>query len=62
MNYLLCVICKLLYLQCLYNNNKLDLFASLSKLKCSIGMEYNICKRQNNEKKCTKYNFVYKNL
>ncbi len=49
-------------IQCLYNNNKLSLFAYMSQLKYAMEIESNICKSQNNEKKFAKYNFVYENL
>ncbi len=51
-----------IYIQHLYNNNKLELFAYLSQLKYAMEIKSTICKSQNNEKKFAKYNFVYENI
>ncbi len=59
-----CVLCAkyYIYMQRLYNNNKLDLFAYMSQLKYALKIESKICKSKNNEKKIAKYNFIYGNL
>ncbi len=49
-----------IYIQHLYNN-KFDLFAYMSQLKYAMEIGFKICKRQNNEKKFAKYNFMYEN-
>ncbi len=51
-----------IYIQRLYNNNKLDLFGYMTQLKFAMEIESKICKSQNNEKKFAKYNFIYENL
>ncbi len=51
-----------IYIQCICNNNKLNLFAYLSQLKYAMEIESKICKSQNNEKKFAKSNLVYENL
>ncbi len=51
-----------IYIQSLYNNKKLDIFAYMYQLNYAMQIEDKICKRQNNEKKFVKYNFAYENL
>ncbi len=49
-------------MQRLYNQNNLDINSCLTQLKNKLKVEYNICKKDNNELKFEKYRFIYDNL
>ncbi len=51
-----------IYIQCLFKNNDLDLYACLKQLKQAMDIEFNICKRLNSDKKFFKYKFINDNL
>ena len=51
-----------IYIQRLYNNNKLDLYTCLIQLKDALKMEHNICIGQNKEKNFERFNIIYENI
>ncbi len=51
-----------IYIQCLFQGNKLDLYVCLTQLKFALEIEYNICKSTNNEICFNKYKFIYDSL
>ncbi len=51
LNYCVLLAKYYIYIQRLYNNKKLDLFAYMSQLKYAMEIESKICKSQNNENK-----------
>ncbi len=51
-----------IYIQRLFNNNKLDLYACLDQLKQASKTEENIGKTNNNKENFLKNNIVYENL
>ncbi len=51
-----------IYIQHLFNNNTLDLYACLNQLKQTLTIEENICIKNNNEEKFHKYHFIYEQL
>ncbi len=51
-----------IYIQRLFKNNELDLYACLKQLKQALDIEINICKRLNSDKKLLKYKFIHENL
>ncbi len=48
-----------IYIHRVYNQNNLDCHSCLAQLKNKLEIEYNICKKDNNE---LKYRFIYDNL
>ncbi len=59
-----CILCAkyYIYIQPLFNNNTLDLYACLNQLKQPLKTEENICKTNNKKEKILKYNFICENL
>ncbi len=53
---------NIIYIQRLFQNNVLNLYAWLMQLKLALEIEYNICKSANKEKHYLKYEFVYYNI
>ncbi len=51
-----------IHIQCLFNNNTLELYTCLNQLKQALKAEENICKIHNMKEKFLKYNFIYENL
>ncbi len=51
-----------IYIQHLFNNNILDLYTCLNKLKQALQTEEYICKQNNKKENFRKYNFIYENL
>ncbi len=51
-----------IYIQRIFNNNTLDLYACLNQLKQALRTEENICKTNNKKEKLLKYNFIKENL
>ncbi len=51
-----------IYIQHLFKNNDLDLYACLKQPKEVLDIEFNICKRLNSDKKFFKYKFIHDNL
>ncbi len=51
-----------IHIQCLFNNNTLDLYACLTQLKQALKTEENICIKNKNEEKFFKIHFIYDNL
>jgi len=51
-----------IYIQRLYNKNKLDLYTCLVQLKYALKIEHDICLNQNSEKNFEKFNIIYDNI
>ncbi len=48
-----------MYIQCLFNNNSHNLYACLTQFKQALQIKQNICIKNINEEKCSKFHFIY---
>ncbi len=51
-----------IYIQCLFNNNTLDLYICLTQLKQAMKIEEHICIKNDNEETFYKFLFIYEKL
>ncbi len=51
-----------IYIQCLFNNNTLDLYACLTQLQQALKVEENICIKDNIEEIFFKFHFIHEKL
>ncbi len=48
-----------IYIECIFNNNTLDLYTCLNQLKQDLKIEENICIKNNKKEKFLTYNFIW---